>query len=810
MTEVVSSILGPLLQKLASSAVEEIQLVWGVKDDLEKLKSMLEMIQKVLADAEQKQTKQEAVRLWLSKLKDFCYDTEDVLDEFETNALCGRVRRTEHLTLKRKVRYLYSFKIAHKMKELGKRLDRINEEKIKFNLSSDIHEKAIVPRRKTYSFVRTSNIIGRDEEKERIIELLKRSDDGGAGIIAVLPIIGMGGTGKTTLAKLIYNDERVKEHFEHKVWLSMPLEFEIEKTMRDIIKCLNSEAKFDNWTLEMLQNDLRSRVENKRCLFVMDDVWQVRREEWEQLTYLLGGVSKGSKIIVTSRNKFITSIMGTRYPFDLANLSREDSLTLFVNCAFDQGKERNHPDLMVIGKEIVRKCGGNPLAMKTLGSLLYSKHNQKSDWEFVRDSEIWQLDTGILPSLRISYDLMPSYLKQCFAYCSIFPKNHEFSNFDLIQFWISNGFIQPRRKNQELEEIGQQYLKELFSRSFFDVVAERYPLVIFKMHDLIHELAISVAQTESCNMTKERTQDISPSTRHISIFNTFDVPKDELPGCLSKLSRVRTVMSEKLGSSEEFFLETCIERFKHMRVLVLHESTFDLLPSSIGTLKHLRNLHLCYSPNLKKLPKSVCKLRNLQCLVLSGCTELEELPANIKNMINLRFLSVTTKQQRFSESGIGCLTSLRWLFIADCMNLETLFDDIQSLTSLRVLAIANCPKLASLPQGIKNLQALEHLWIGYCERLRLPEGESNEPRSTSRLQSFRFEGLPELVSLPRWLEGSASTLQKIKIAGCPNLRVLPEWLQNCSSLKKLKIRNCRRLSSLPDGIRGIATIYIED
>ncbi|KAI6696610.1 hypothetical protein NL676_016729 [Syzygium grande] len=102
MTEVVSSTLGPIVQKLASLAFEEIQLVWGVKDDREKLKNTLEMIQKVLADAEQKQTKEEAVRIWLSKLKDFCYDAEDVVDEFETRALWRRVRSTGHLTLKRK------------------------------------------------------------------------------------------------------------------------------------------------------------------------------------------------------------------------------------------------------------------------------------------------------------------------------------------------------------------------------------------------------------------------------------------------------------------------------------------------------------------------------------------------------------------------------------------------------------------------------------------------------------------------------------------------------------------------------------
>ncbi|KAI6696604.1 hypothetical protein NL676_016723 [Syzygium grande] len=179
-------------------------------------------------------------------------------------------------------------------------------------------------------------------------------------------------------------------------------------------------------------------------------------------------------------------------------------------------------------------------------------------------------------------------------------------------------------------------------------------------------------------------------------------------------------------------------------------------------------------------------------------------------MISLRVLIVTTKQKRFPERGIGCLTSLRWLGIGMCENLVALFDDIQSLTSLRKLVIGVCPKLASLPQGIKNLKALEDLWINNCEMLRLPEGESNEPRSMSRLQSFTIKKLPEIVSLPGWLEGSASTLQKIRIEDCPNLRILPEWLQNCSSLRTLEIKNCRGLSILPDSIGRIATIINDE
>ncbi|XP_039155918.1 disease resistance protein RGA2 [Eucalyptus grandis] len=461
MSKVVSSILGPLLEKLTSSAVEEIQLVGGVKDDQEKLKNKLEMIEKVLANAEQKQTKEEAMRLWLSRLKDFCYDVEDVLDEFEARALWRQARLTEYLTLK--------------------------------------------------------------------------------------------------------------------------------------------------------------------------------------------------------------------------------------------------------------------------------------------------------------------------------SKNYEFNNLDLIQLWISNGLIQSSGNNKELEEIGRQYLEELWSRSFFDFVREDYPFLFFRMHDLIHELAISVAQTELSNM-KVHAQDISPKTRHISFPNPSRIPRDELHGCLSKLSRIRTIMLED-GSSGEFLLEMCISRFKHLRVLWLDYSSFDLLPSSIGSLKHLRFLSLWGNWDIKKLPDSICKLHNLQCLDLGLCMELEELPANIKNLISLPVLCITTKQQHFPERGIGCLTSLRWLLIASCENLEALFDDIQLLTSLRKMFIVHCPK-----------------------NLKLPEDESNEPRSMLSLQSFIFEGLPELVYFPRWLEGSTSTLRRIKIVNCPKLRELPEWLQNCSSLRTLEIKDCPRLSSLPHGIRRIPTL----
>ncbi|XP_056159545.1 putative disease resistance protein RGA4 [Syzygium oleosum] len=297
------------------------------------------------------------------------------------------------------------------MKELRKRLDGINEEKSQFNLSGDVHDKIIVPWRETHSFVTPLVMIGRNEEKEMILELLRRSNDGGVGMIGVISILGMGGIGKTVLTQLVYNDNWVNKYFDLKVWLTMPLGFETENIIRRILKSLGHKNKDDG--LEMLQHILRSIVWNKRCLFVMDNVWEVRREGWVEFRNLLRGASEGSKVIVTLRNMSVASIMGCVRPLNLTGLSWNDSFTLFVKCAFDQEQEKNHPDLMEIANAIVKKCWGNPLAVKSLRSLLYSKYN-KTDWAYVRDSEMWQLQTDILPSLRISYDIMPSYLKQCF------------------------------------------------------------------------------------------------------------------------------------------------------------------------------------------------------------------------------------------------------------------------------------------------------------------------------------------------------------------------------------------------------------
>jgi Leucine-rich repeat (LRR) protein len=342
---------------------------------------------------------------------------------------------------------------------------------------------------------------------------------------------------------------------------------------------------------------------------------------------------------------------------------------------------------------------------------------------------------------------------------------------------------------QELEDVGDLYIEEFISRSFFQD-AEKYPFFYtFKMHDLIHDLAISVAQGE-CSVVDLGNKDITRTVHHLS-FSAEDLGQ-EVPKCLDKLTKVRTV---RFPTKQPLSLvEACISRFKYLRLLDLCGSSFEVLPNSFGTLMHLRYLDLSGNQRIKELPNSICKLYNLQALLLGGCRELERLPKDMRNMTSLRSLVITTKSTYLLEN--GSFNSLRLLFLQDCMRLEVLFQGMDGcITNLRELVIDGCTSLTSLPLNIKHLTFLEVLVIAECEELVLM-GENIQDLKLN-LRTLVIQVLPKLEVLPQWIQGSANTLQYLTIEECENFTALPEWLSTLKSLCTLKIINCPKLSSLP-------------
>ncbi|XVF75894.1 hypothetical protein PTKIN_Ptkin13bG0223200 [Pterospermum kingtungense] len=690
------SIAETVLKKLGSVALEGISLAWGVKREFEKLQGTLNAIKAVLLDAEEQQARNHELSLWLQKFKDACYEVEDLLDEFEIEAL--RMQVLQRGSTGRKVRHFFSgsnplafsIRMGYKIKKANEMLNEIAATKAKFLLveKHEIINTVMHSERETYSFVKTSDVVGRDQDKENIIEFLMHTTDGED--IPVLPIVGIGGLGKTALAQLVFDDERVEMHFELRIWVCVTEDFDIKQLMIKIIKSATGEKCLDK-NKEELRKVLHECLSGKRFLLVLDDVWNEDKKKWIELKNLLAGGAQGSKIIATTHSNKVATITGTTPQYDLDELSDKNSLSLFLKLAFKEGEEEQHPNLVKIGEEIVQKCKGVALALKTLGSLLCSTV-EEVDWERVRDSEIWSLEqkeNDILPVLKLSYDHLPC-----------FPKDYEFPSYELVSFWMAHGLLKSSKKNEDPEDIGSRYLNELLSRSFFQQTEDCFFFFTFKMHDLMHDLALSVAQNE----VKSFNQYFKGNVRHIrfdlSGQGTFNLPND--------LGHLRTLFlqrEEQMGSSEAL-VATCTSRSKHLRVLHLDWSSFEQLPNSIRYLKHLRYLSMDSCGNIKKLPNFICNLQSLQTLYLGGCDEIEELPKDIRYLISLRTLIITTKQRGLQDNGIGCLSSLRFLGIFYCENLVKLFEDMQNLTALRIIGYWEMQKLDIVAARFKILDGI--------------------------------------------------------------------------------------------------------
>ncbi|KAL9411788.1 hypothetical protein AB3S75_045402 [Citrus x aurantiifolia] len=820
-----------LLEKLRGFAYKELLLFCGVKNDLQKLEETLTIVKSVVLDAEEKQAHNHRLSVWLGKLKDACYDAEDVLDEFEVEVLRRQVMKQR--SIGRKFRNFFGssnpiafrFRMGHQIKKIRERFDEIAKLRGEFNLIErlDDHRRVVHKEREpTHSFVLSSDIIGRDKDREKIIELLMQASSGESETVSVVPIVGLGGLGKTALAKLVYNDQRVEEHFELKIWICVSEDFDERQIMTKIIKSITGQNQCDLDT-DQLQRILRDRLNGKRYLLVMDDVWNEDSEAWRKLKSLFLGGANGSKILVTTRSRKVASIMGTRggtTSYNLQGLPFEDCLSLFMKCAFKEERDK-HPNLVKIGEEIVKKCGGIPLAVRTLGSLLYCSTDEH-DWEYVRDNEIWKLEqkaNDILPVLRFSYDQLPPRLKQCVAYCCIFPKDFEFSSYALVQFWMAHGLLQLHNNNEELEDIGMRYVKELLSRYFFqDLTFGMLGMETFsfKMHDLMHDLALLVAKDEFLVVNSD-CQSIPKSVRHLS-FATANASRNDFSSLLSDLGRVRNIFfSTDDEKTSQSFVESCISKSQFLRVLDLNGSAIEVCPRKMGNLKHMRRLDLAGNSKIKKLPKSICELQSLQTLNLEGCLELEELPKDIRYLVSLRVLGLTTKQKSLQESGIRSLSSLRWLSISKCRNLEHLFEEIDQLSLLRTLLIANCPRLISLPPAIKYLSSLETLMLWKCESLDLNlnvemEGEgSHHDRKNTRphLRRVFVVEITQLLELPQWLlQCCTDTLRNLVIADCPNFIALPGSLKDLEALETLIIAGCPKLSSLPEDMHRLTTLKL--
>lgn len=678
---IVSTVADQLINIIREQVQNEIRLVIGVDDEVLHLADELKTLRNVLDDSENRRFQDKNINHWLSRLEHTSYEMEDVLDEWNYAIQKFKIEHNadDDDAAKQKVcsfsclcfnKVVVRHDIAMKIQNLREQLDQILKEKDRYNFVTSMPNTDIVPkfcRVQSTSLIDSAKVHGRDRDVDMLVcKLMANGGSQDESSIPILSIVGMGGLGKTTLAQLVYNHSQVEKSFDLRVWICVSDPFDLVAIAKGILESIIG-SSLNTIQLDVLLKYVKESISGKKILFVFDDVWTEDYNKWEPLQNSLRYSGAGSKILVTTRNELVVKMMGSR-DSDICHpspLSDDDCWLLLCRIALSG---RSEAEFEKIGKEIVKKCDGLPIAVKTLGSLLRFKRTS-DEWENILNSEIWKMEKAeleIFPHLLLSYNELSPTLKRCFSYCAVFPKDTEIDVERLIGSWMALGYLGSNVGEMELK--GRECFDALAMRFLFQdfqIIGTSEKISSCKMHDIVHDFAQFIRRSgrvEGGRMNTRNCQACDPL--HVSSVNEFRSlfwhDNDSPLTICDCLTRVRVLImnnwslrSTPKGMEKLIHLSwldvsghmvtqenlKIIFQLFHLQTLRLCACSIDKIPREIRNLVHLRHLDLSLNRFLKELPDSICGLHKLRTLDIWFCEKLSRIPEGLARLTGLRRLS---------------------------------------------------------------------------------------------------------------------------------------------------------------------------
>ncbi|CAF2144726.1 unnamed protein product [Brassica napus] len=872
MAELAVALLPFAVERLWNLLVRETKQFQGVKEQFEGLKNDVDTLRCFLKDAEAKKHSSEMVRKVIKDIKEIVFDAEDIIETFLLKKELGEsssssVKRFAYVTVK-------SMVLGFDMKPISKRISKVildmqNLDVQKFIVNEEDMQSLLVKERELRQTFPTSDedhLVGLERSVERLVGYLVEEDGS-----QVVSITGMGGLGKTTLARQVYNHETIKSHFpKGLVWVCVSQQFERKCVWQTILRQLWPECDVS----KMMEQELREKIvrvlETKKALIVIDDIW--REGDWDLIKDVFLP-RKGWKVLITSRNEEVALHADKQcVTFKPECLTFEDSWDLFQRIAFpikDTTEFKIEKDMKEIGMEIIRHCGGLPLAIKVLGALLGNKYTLH-EWKRVREnikaptlrgsgSDDRNFNLKVYGVLNLSFEELPAYLKQCFLYLASFPEDYKIDVEKLSYYWAAEGILMPMDfDGASIREVADGYIEELVKRNMViskrDVDTSRFETL--QLHDMMREVCLRKAEEENFVQTIGTSTANSKSpckSRRLAVVRlpeeNFNVDKEVKNPSLRTLLFLerKTLMATSLLLTRHklmrvldlpsvefkggFKVPSSIGKLIHLRYLSLVASDVTQLPSSMRNLKKLiyLNLYICW-PNSVYMPNILNEMRELTFLCLPKSLH-DKTKLELGNLVKLETLkNFSTKHGRLTD--LQGMTRLRYLciFITDeRYTIETLSSSLSKLSHLESLTIYNDNKFYTPTNddeegfvwdfvNLKELK-LEIYMPKLPDAQRFPSHLTTISLKQSRLKKDPMPILEKLIHLKEICLGGTSFCGRRMACsrdGFPQLQKLEfwgleegEWIVEQGSmplLHTLEIKNCRKLKELPDGLRFITNL----